>query len=285
MRLLTILTLAVVVTGVVGLAFSQAPPARQGAPLMPGEPVFCPVEGVNKVLTLVPNGKRVRAGDLVCELDSAPLKDRLANQLIAVQRARADYQNAVLTREVAEIAVKESEEVGRLDRETLKDSADLMEKELGLKRLILDDLKKKKAAAVEQKRAELDVKKAGQRLSQVTRDREKLEKDTIPKQTKELQAGVQEASAVENERKEALDLATAMAEKTRKQIALCKILRQRPDGWNFHDGRLVESPKAARRSRRGETSGIDSSCSASTPRDPRRSKTAGMVLWAIGLAG
>jgi HlyD family secretion protein len=224
MRLLTMLTLAVVVTGVVGLAFSQAPPARQDAPRVAGEPVFCPVEGVDKVLALVPNGTHVRAGDLVCELDSAPFKERLTNQLIAVQRARADHQNAVLTREVAEIAVKESEEVSRLDGETLKASADLMEKELGLKRSILEDLKKKKAGDVEQKKAELEVKKAQQRLSQVTRDRETLEKDTIPRQTNELQVNVQQALAVESGRKEALDLAMATAEKTRKQIALCKVL-------------------------------------------------------------
>jgi hypothetical protein len=125
---------------------------------------------------------------------------------------------------VAEIAVKESEEVSRLDGETLKASADLMEKELGLKRSILEDLKKKKAGDVEQKKAELEVKKAQQRLSQVTRDRETLEKDTIPRQTNELQVNVQQALAVESGRKEALDLAMATAEKTRKQIALCKVL-------------------------------------------------------------
>src|SRR5205823_5357930 len=46
-------------------------------------------------------------GQLVCELDSAALRDELVNQEIATQRARADRDRGRLSREVAEIAVTE----------------------------------------------------------------------------------------------------------------------------------------------------------------------------------
>ena len=48
----------------------------------------------------------MKKGDLVCELDSASLRDQLTNQKIATQGAEATYQNAKLTRETAEIAVR-----------------------------------------------------------------------------------------------------------------------------------------------------------------------------------
>ena len=69
--------------------------------------VFCQVEGATTIISILAEGSRVKKGDLVCELDSASFRDQLANQKIATQGAEASYQNAKLTREVAEIAVKE----------------------------------------------------------------------------------------------------------------------------------------------------------------------------------
>jgi len=69
--------------------------------------VFCQLEGQTAILSIVPEGTRVTKGQLVCELDSAALKVQLTNQYIATSGAEAAYQNAKLTREVAEIAVTE----------------------------------------------------------------------------------------------------------------------------------------------------------------------------------
>jgi multidrug efflux pump subunit AcrA (membrane-fusion protein) len=69
--------------------------------------VVSQVEGVAKVISQVQDQKKVKKGDLVVELDSAALREILTNQRIASQRAEAAYQNAKLTREVAEIAVRE----------------------------------------------------------------------------------------------------------------------------------------------------------------------------------
>ena len=71
---------------------------------------MCLVEGQTLIISILPEGTKVKKGDLVCELDSAVLKDQLTNQKITTQAAEAAYQNARLAREVAQIAVKEYRE-------------------------------------------------------------------------------------------------------------------------------------------------------------------------------
>src|SRR5208337_1468498 len=51
--------------------------------------LYCPVEGQSTILSLVPEGRAVKKGDLVCELDSSILRDQLVNQVIAEQRVSA----------------------------------------------------------------------------------------------------------------------------------------------------------------------------------------------------
>ncbi len=69
--------------------------------------VYCNVEGRTTIIKIMPEGTKVKKGDLICELDSAALRDQLVNQRITTQAAKANYQNAELAREVAELAVKE----------------------------------------------------------------------------------------------------------------------------------------------------------------------------------
>ncbi len=70
------------------------------------EDVICQVD-LKSILKILPEGTRVKKGQLVCELDSANLRDQLVNQRIATQRAEADLEQAKSTRLAAEIAVKE----------------------------------------------------------------------------------------------------------------------------------------------------------------------------------
>ncbi len=79
--------------------------------------VYSPVQGQTTIMKLVPDKSIVRKGYVVCELDSAALKDSLVNQKITTKSAEANFQNAKLTREVAEIAVTEYKE-GILASET-----------------------------------------------------------------------------------------------------------------------------------------------------------------------
>src|SRR5262245_25284889 len=50
------------------------------------------VEGTRTIVSIVPEGTRVKKGDIVCELDSASLRDKRTNQNIATQGAEAAYQ-------------------------------------------------------------------------------------------------------------------------------------------------------------------------------------------------
>ena len=69
--------------------------------------VLCKVEGSTTIITITEEGKKVKKGDLVCELDSASLRDSLDQPEDLHARGRGLVQNAKLTREVAQIAVKE----------------------------------------------------------------------------------------------------------------------------------------------------------------------------------
>lgn len=69
--------------------------------------VFSQVEGRTTIVRLLPEGTRVKKGQLVCELDSAALKDSLINQKITTRGAEIAYQSARLAREAADIAVDE----------------------------------------------------------------------------------------------------------------------------------------------------------------------------------
>src|SRR5262249_18100878 len=72
--------------------------------------VFSPVEVRTTVIACKPEGAAVKKGEVVCELDPEPVRDRLAHQALMLQRAKAAYLNARLAREVAEIKVREYED-------------------------------------------------------------------------------------------------------------------------------------------------------------------------------
>ena len=60
------------------------------------------VEGRTSIISLVPEGTRVKTGDLLVELDASTLQDSKIDQEIMVQNAQAAYTNAVETLAVVE---------------------------------------------------------------------------------------------------------------------------------------------------------------------------------------
>lgn len=54
----------------------------------------CKVEGSTTIISIVPEGTHVKAGDLVCELDSSALVDRETTQKIAVTSAESSLKTA-----------------------------------------------------------------------------------------------------------------------------------------------------------------------------------------------
>jgi HlyD family secretion protein len=94
--------------------------------------VLCHMEGSSRILFLVPAGTVVQKGLLVCELDPAPIKDQMVNQRIALQSAEANYQNARLDRENADLAVNQYQSILRpRELEEIQDETKLAEAEIG----------------------------------------------------------------------------------------------------------------------------------------------------------
>ncbi len=89
---------------------SQAQPGqRDGDPNRPGEAkIYSKARAV--VIMVRPDRSIVKKGELICELDSAGLRDNLTNQRITLEVAKAKFENARITRETAEIAVVEYEQ-------------------------------------------------------------------------------------------------------------------------------------------------------------------------------
>ncbi|WP_337176708.1 efflux RND transporter periplasmic adaptor subunit [Paludisphaera sp.] len=67
------------------------------------------VEGQTTILFIVPDGTIAKAGDLLCELDSSAIRDKLITQRITIEQARSDLASAIKTREVAEFSLREYE--------------------------------------------------------------------------------------------------------------------------------------------------------------------------------
>ncbi len=88
--------------------------ARADEPLNPAAPraedVFSEAEGDRAVVYIAPEGARVAKGQVVCVLDAIAEPDGLKDRRITATEAEASYQQAKLTREVAEVALIEYEE-------------------------------------------------------------------------------------------------------------------------------------------------------------------------------
>ena len=93
-----------------------------------GQAVICQVEKGGMILSVLPDRSLVKKGDVVCQLDSADLKDRLIEQTIAARRAETEYQAARLARELAELASKQYKESSYLlEKATIQSEIKLAE--------------------------------------------------------------------------------------------------------------------------------------------------------------
>jgi len=75
------------------------------------------VEGRTSIVSLVPDGTRVKAGDLLVELDASTLKDAMIDQDIQVQRAEAAHINAQETLAVVKNQAQSDVDVAKLTLE------------------------------------------------------------------------------------------------------------------------------------------------------------------------
>jgi hypothetical protein len=211
------------------------------------EVVQSQVEGRTTIISILSVGTKVRKGDLVAELDSASLRDQLTNQRIAIQAALANFQNAKLTREVAEIAVKEYEEgIYPSEKASIQGEIKLagsanrraearLERTRRAQRKLTETPQRKDATKTSSDiLAELEIEdridSAEQALLTETILLEKAENKlhmldgyTKPKTVKELRTEVEKDRSNELQKQAAWELEQNKEAKLERQIASCKI--------------------------------------------------------------
>jgi len=187
------------------------------------------VEGTTSIIFILPEGTRVKKGDKVCELDSATLKDTHKNQMITTAQAEASYQQARLTREVAEVAVKEYEEgTYKQDLETILGEIALAESDVTRSRDRLDWSTKmhlKGYVSEAQKLADKSsLQKAEFSLEQAQTKKAVLLKYTRDKTLLELRSDVKKAESDELAKKSTWSLEKDKEDKLVRQIKNCLLL-------------------------------------------------------------
>ncbi len=148
------------------------------------------------ILFLKPEGARVEKGDLVCELDPAPLKGRLSRQEIETEAAEAALKAAQLALEAAEQALKTYVEATyKQELETHKGEVAIAEANLQRARDEYDQAKRGNANEQVLFQKQMALRKARFASEQAQTRLDILEKYTKEKTTKGLQAEVEKAKA------------------------------------------------------------------------------------------
>jgi RND family efflux transporter MFP subunit len=210
--------------------------------------VYSHVEGQTTIIMILPEGMKVKKGDIVCELDSASLKDRLVNQEISVKAAEAAYQRAKVAREIAEIAVAEYEQgiykqqheaaLGeiKLAEAKRKRAESQLERTRLARQRVVDALAPKGAArtpadVVTELNLDDRLAKAQLTLQGETFAFERaqtkfdvLERYTRDKTIKGLRVEVEQKRSEELAKQAAVELERSKEEKLRRQIAYCRIV-------------------------------------------------------------
>ncbi len=191
--------------------------------------VYCLVEGGTTIIRIEPEGTKVKKGKIICELDSAALKDTLINQRITTKSAEANFLNAKLTREVAEIAVREYvegvyvQELASVEGEIKLAESDLMRAEDRLdwaRRMF----KKGYVSMATKVSEELNFKKANFTLEQAQSKKDVLVKYTREKTIKELESEVKKAHSDELAKSATWELEKGKESKLETQIKNCTLI-------------------------------------------------------------
>ena len=192
------------------------------------------VEGSTSIISIKPEGARVKAGDIVAELDSSSLRDQLNNQKITTASAESAFQNAKLTHAVADIAVKEYKEgIYKLDLDTAEGEIKLADSELTRARDRVQwsrrMYQKGYVSKAQMISDELSLERMNFNLEQSQSKLSVLKAYTFEKTVKELEADVEKATTDELAKKATYALEKSKEDKLVRQIANC-ILKAPADG-------------------------------------------------------
>jgi HlyD family secretion protein len=186
------------------------------------------VPGPTTLLSIKAAGSRVEKGDLICELESFALKERLAEQEPATLAAEAALTVARRDRERAEQAVVSYTE-GTYPQEiqTLAGRIALAASELKRAELRLETTRKGVERGLvprnKQVADEVALKRARFNLENLERKKTTLESFTRDKTIKILQGAVEKARAEELIREASLERERDLRDRLVKQIADCRV--------------------------------------------------------------
>ena len=187
---------------------------------------YCLVPGQTMVIFFVPNGSLVKKGDVVCELDSAAIRDQLVNQKIAFLSAQANYENARVDRETAEIAVVEyADGIYQIQLQEAEGNIKIAEAELPLAQEHLAASKANRTAVpLEIKRAEVAEFRARFAIEKAQSRKKLLVDFTRGKRIKELKSAVEKARSDELAKKAIWELEAGKEKKLERQISACTVV-------------------------------------------------------------
>jgi HlyD family secretion protein len=236
MALVFVATLGVLVPGTIASAQAKRTDGLGQQDLPPDKPagrkeyaVLNEVGGETIIIFVKPEDSWVEKGELVCELDSAAVKEKLARQQFITKDAEAACQQARRSAELAKIAVTEYVQ-GSLpqDLQVAKGEIALAESERKRAEDRLDWTKRQytkgRVSGRQKTMAELMLQKAKFRLEQAQTKLSVLEKYTKEKTIKELQSQVEKAVSDVVLKESAYDLEATTQKALEAQVAHCRIV-------------------------------------------------------------
>ncbi len=207
------------------------------------EAVYSFIQGQTTIIMLLPNGSTVERGEIVCELDSASLRDQLINQRITTKSAEANYQNAKLARENAEINLQAFVD-DLFPREQREAEGDLKIAEAELA-VVEEDRKFNKPVnggnPLDPKHSDLAIARAKLAVEKANNRLHVLTKFTKRKQTTALQTIVESSHSSELSAQATWELENSKERKLERQIAACTI-RAPIEGTLIHANSATRPP-------------------------------------------
>jgi len=193
--------------------------------------------GASTILSVIPDGTKVKKGDILCELDSSEYVEMLRQQRMTVTRSLSDHRQAELDLEVARMAVDEFKK-GTLV-ESLKElagvvalgeaSQERMSDRLTWARRMLE---KGYIPVSQLSTEEFNERKAALQLEKSRLDHDVFQRFTVPRVLKSLEAAVYKAEVLMNVQIQRLKRNIERQEMLERQVENCTMRAP-------HDGLVI----------------------------------------------
>ncbi|WP_435009373.1 sigma-70 family RNA polymerase sigma factor [Tundrisphaera lichenicola] len=224
------------------------------------------IEGQTTIISILPEGMKVKEGNVVCELESSLLRDRLVNQRISVKSAEDALKRSRIGREVAEYSVKEYVEgISRQEEAELRSRIDQAQSRIERAGTRLEKIRAARKRLDHAVLPQADSARPSEILAELTIDdrlesaelgivREKLEREQAeirlevlekyskPKKTLELEKVVLACQVDEEDKRLALELEKSKGDKLERQIKACVLVAPRNGVIVYAEGQPGISP-------------------------------------------